>query len=139
MNKSLSATTLLPISAPPVEALVQDSASRWLTAVALGSAALAVSAQLSIPMVPVPMTMQTYVVIMLGALCGWRLAALTVLAYLLEGAAGLPVFSDGHAGLAWLMGRTGGYLVGYLAAAAVIGFLADRGWNNVWWKLALSG
>ena len=138
MNKSLSATTLLPISAPPVEALVQDSASRWLIAVALGSAALAVSAQLSIPMVPVPMTMQTYVVIMLGALCGWRLAALTVLAYLLEGAAGLPVFSDGHAGFAWLMGRTGGYLFGYLAAAAFIGFLADSGWNNVWWKLALS-
>lgn len=138
MNKSLSATTLLPISAPPVEALVQDSASLWLIAVALGSAALAVSAQLSIPMVPVPMTMQTYVVIMLGALCGWRLAALTVLAYLLEGAAGLPVFSDGHAGFAWLMGRTGGYLFGYLAAAAFIGFLADRGWNNVWWKLALS-
>ena len=138
MNKSLSATTLLPIAAPPVEALVQDSASRWLIAVALGSAALAVSAQLSIPMVPVPMTMQTYVVIMLGALCGWRLAALTVLAYLLEGAAGLPVFSDGHAGFAWLMGRTGGYLFGYLAAAAFIGFLADRGWNTVWWKLALS-
>ncbi len=136
MNKSLAATA--PTILPPVEALVKDSASLWLVAVALGSAALAVSAQLSIPMVPVPMTMQTYVVLMIGVMCGWRLAALTVLAYLIEGAAGLPVFSDGHSGLAWLMGKTGGYLFGYLVAAAAVGFLADRGWNSVWWKLALS-
>lgn len=136
MNKSLAATA--PTILPPVEALVKDSASLWLVAVALGSAALAVSAQLSIPMVPVPMTMQTYVVLMIGVMCGWRLAALTVLAYLIEGAAGLPVFSDGHSGLAWLMGKTGGYLFGYLFAAAAMGYLADRGWNSVWWKLALS-
>lgn len=138
MNKSLAVTSMPLAAAPPIEALVQTSALRWVVAIVLGSAALAIASQLSIPLQPVPMTMQTYAVIMIGALCGWRLAALTVLAYLVEGAAGLPVFADGAAGLAKMIGTTGGYLIGFLPAAALIGYLADRGWNNVAWKLAAS-
>jgi biotin transport system substrate-specific component len=84
-----------------------------------GSVLLALSAKIQVPFWPVPMTMQTFVVLMIGANMGARLAVATVLAYLIEGAVGLPVFSTG-AGLAFMAGPTGGYLMGFLAAALVL-------------------
>jgi biotin transport system substrate-specific component len=79
------------------------------------------------------MTMQTYVVLMLGALFGWRLGAATMITYLAEGALGLPVFAGTPAngiGLAYMAGPTGGYLAGYVVAVVVVGMLAARGWTR---------
>jgi len=96
------------------------------TLVLLGSALLAVSAKVQVPFWPVPMTMQTLIVLMIGAHAGTRLAGGTVLAYLLEGAVGLPVFSTG-AGLAFMAGPTGGYIVGFLVSALLVSFAVERG------------
>ena len=133
MNKSLA----LPSTAP-LATLVAGSALGRGLAVLIGSAALALSAQMTVPMYPVPMTMQTFAVIMIGALCGARLATEIVIAYLLEGAVGLPVFAAGASGIAAIIGNTGGYLVGFLPSAALIGWFADRGWNAGNLKLATS-
>ncbi|MCZ8261738.1 MAG: biotin transporter BioY [Beijerinckiaceae bacterium] len=99
---------------------------RDLALVLVGTMLLALSAKIQIPFYPVPMTMQSLVVMMIGAAYGWKLGGLTILAYLAEGALGLPVFASG-AGLAYMMGPTGGYLVGFLLAAMATGYLAERG------------
>ena len=91
--------------------------------VLIGTLALAISAHVQVPFWPVPMTMQTFVVLMIGAAFGTHLAAATLVVYLIEGTIGLPVFANA-AGLA---GPTAGYLVGFLVAAIVMGWLADRG------------
>jgi len=99
----------------------------------LGNALLWASAKLQIPFYPVPMTMQTFVVIVLGMAYGWRLGAATVGLYLLEGAFGLPVFAgtpEKGIGLAYIAGPTGGYLIGFLLASAACGWLAERGWDR---------
>jgi len=92
-----------------------------------GSALIALSAQVSIPLYPVPVTGQTLVVLMIGMAFGSRLGAATLAAYLFEGAMGMPVFANGGAGLAVIAGPTGGYLVGFLLAATLTGWLAERG------------
>lgn len=99
----------------------------------LGSLALWASAKIQVPFWPVPMTMQTYVVLVIGAACGWRLGVTTVLLYLAEGAMGLPVFAgtpERGIGLAYMAGPTAGYLLGFVVAAACIGWLAERGWDR---------
>ena len=98
-----------------------------------GTALLTVSAKIQIPFFPVPMTMQTFVVLVIGMAFGWRLGAATVLLYLAEGAAGLPVFAgtpERGIGIAYMAGGTGGYLIGYVLAAAACGWLAERGWDR---------
>lgn len=97
-----------------------------------GSLFIALSARIAIhlPFSPVPITGQTLAVLLAGALLGSRRGALSVLAYLAEGLAGLPVFSAGRAGLAHLLGPTGGYLIGFVAAAYLTGYLAERGWDR---------
>lgn len=90
---------------------------------------LAISAKIQVPFYPVPMTMQSLVVLVIGAAFGWRLGAATLALYLAEGAMGLPVFAQGG-GLPYMMGPTGGYLLGFVAAAAVTGYLAERGWTK---------
>lgn len=91
-----------------------------------GTALLALSAKVQVPFWPVPMTLQTLAVLTLGALLGARMAGATLIAYLIEGAAGLPVFASG-AGLAYMAGPTGGYLFGFLLAAVFAGWVSDRG------------
>jgi biotin transport system substrate-specific component len=93
----------------------------------LGVAVLAASAHIAIPFWPVPMTMQSGTVLLLGAVYGSGLAGATLLAYLAAGAIGLPVFAAG-AGLAYLAGPTAGYLLGFLLAASFMGFCSSRGW-----------
>ncbi len=100
---------------------------RTLVQVVLGVAFLALLAQVRFEVGPVPVTGQTLGVLLLAAAAGTRLGAFTVVAYLFVGAAGLPVFTGGGAGLATLTGTTAGYLVGFVAAAAVVGWLAERG------------
>ena len=118
----------------------QQAASRIarLAALALGGAlALAVSAKAQVPFYPVPLTLQTLAVLIIGAAFGARLAAATVVLYLAEGAAGLQVFAGAGAGPAYMAGPTGGFLLGFLVAAALIGWLAERGWDrSTGWLLA---
>jgi biotin transport system substrate-specific component len=119
------AAALLP--ARGVSRLARDAA------LALGGAlALALSAKVQVPFYPVPMTLQTLVVLILGAAYGARLATATVALYLAEGLVGLPVFAGALAGPAYMAGPTGGYLAGFLAAAALIAVLAERGWDRSW-------
>ena len=86
----------------------------------LGTMALTVSAKLKIPFYPVPMTMQTFVVLLLGMVLGYKLAAYTVILYLLQGSIGLHVFAKGG-GIAYLIGPTGGYLIGFIFTAFFAG------------------
>ena len=98
-----------------------------------GAALLTLSAKVQVPFYPVPMTMQTFVVLVIGMAFGWRLGTATVVLYLVEGAFGLPVFAGTPAkgiGLAYMAGPTGGYLVGFAVAAAFVGYLAERGWDR---------
>ena len=92
----------------------------------LGSLLLTISAKVKIPFYPVPMTMQTFLVIFIGIAFGWRLGLATVLLYLAEGAIGLPVFAgtpEKGIGIAYMVGTTGGYLVGFLVAVFFAGFV----------------
>ncbi len=114
----------------PEQASTASRAARAVLLALVGSAVLTLSARLSIPFWPVPMTLQSLAVLLIGAGFGLRLGAATVALYLIEGAVGLPVFAGTpmHGlGLAYMMGPTGGYLVGFLAAAALVGFFAERG------------
>ena len=97
----------------------------------VGSILLSLLARLSIPVPfsPVPITGQTLGVLLLGGLLGSRLATITVLTYLFEGAIGLPVFAGGSLGLLYLLGPTGGYLIGFVPAAYLVGYLSEKGWN----------
>jgi len=90
----------------------------------------ALAAQVVIPLYPVPVTGQTFMVLLTGALLGSRLGALAMFAYVIEGALGLPFFRGGAGGFAHLMGPTGGYLLSYPLAAFVVGLLAERGWDR---------
>jgi biotin transport system substrate-specific component len=107
----------------------------------VGTLLLTVSAKIQIPFWPVPMTMQTYVVLVLGMAYGWRLAGVTMLLYLLQGALGLPVFAgtpEKGIGLAYMMGPTGGYLVGFVIAAVAVGWLAERGFDRSFARAAIA-
>jgi biotin transport system substrate-specific component len=97
-----------------------------------GSWLMAASAwvEVRLPISVVPITGQTFGVLFVAALLGSRLGTAAVIAYLSQGAAGLPVFAGGAAGLAWLLGPTGGYLIGFLPAAFIVGLLAERGWDR---------
>ena len=95
-----------------------------------GSLALALSAKIQVPFWPVPITMQSMVALLIGIAFGSRLGALTILAYLAEGVAGLPVFAGMAAGPAYLAGPTGGYLLGFLLGGAFAGWAAERGWGR---------
>jgi biotin transport system substrate-specific component len=100
--------------------------------VTAGSLVVAVSAliQVRLPFTPVPITAQTLAVLLVGVLLGSRRGGFALLAYLGEGLAGLPVFAGGGFGLAHLLGPTGGYLIGFAAAAFLVGWLAERGWDR---------
>ena len=102
-----------------------------------GTLLLAVSSKIQVPFWPVPMTMQTFIVFIIGMSYGWKLAFSTLIAYLVEGSLGLPVFAKGG-GLLYLIGPTAGYLYGMAIAAGVIGFLAERGYNNSYIKSLIS-
>lgn len=97
-----------------------------LVTIVLGTVALTIAAKISVPVWPVPVTLQTFAVAALAAAFGWRIGVATVALYILEGMAGLPVFATGG-GPAYLLGPTGGFIVGWLPMAYVIGLAADRG------------
>ena len=115
-----------------VGSILEDRISSpiWMvTLVVVGSILLTISAKIQIPFFPVPMTMQTFAVCIIGMTLGRLLGTATILLYLLEGAIGLPVFANGG-GLAYMTGPTGGYLIGFLIAGFVLGNLSDKGWGK---------
>lgn len=125
MTQSLSSTS----SFSPLR--LQSRSLAWQAgAVVLGTLFLALSSYVEVPMVPVPMTLQTLAVTLVGALYGWRLGAITIVAWLIEGAIGLPVLSGGAAGAHHFVGPTAGYLFAFPLAGALVGLLAERGWNG---------
>ena len=105
-------------------------AMRAVLLAVVGSALVAISAQIQVPMYPVPMTMQPFAVIVIGAAFGARLGAATLLLYMAEGALGLPVFAGLKGGAAMLTGPTAGYIVGFVLASGAVGWLAERGWDR---------
>ena len=124
----------IALNRPLVGHFVPDAGAARLATLAgfaiLGSLILWASAKISVPFWPVPMTLQTGAVAALAALYGSRLGLATVLLYLVEGALGLPVFQgtpQQGIGLAYMVGTTGGYLLGFAVAAFLIGWLAERG------------
>lgn len=106
--------------------------TRTILLAIIGSMIVAISAQVSVPMMPVPMTLQTLAVLAVGAAYGARLGAVTLALYTLEGAAGLPVFANFQAGLFLPTGEiiaTGGFIIGFIVAAALVGHLVEKGWG----------
>lgn len=104
-----------------------------IVVVILATVLLIISAKISIPFYPVPLTMQTFVVVGLGMALGSKRGVAAVLLYLAEGAIGLPVFAGtphGGIGLTYMIGSTGGYLFGFIIAAYISGFFAERGWDS---------
>lgn len=112
---------------------VRFSALRAIVLMAVGTALLTLSAKVQVPLPYVPMTLQTLVVLIIGASYGWRLGGATVALYLAQGAMGMPVFANTPpmpAGIGYLMGPTGGFLFGFFVAAVVMGYMAERGWDR---------
>ena len=113
----------------------------------LGSILLAISSKIKIPFYPVPMTMQTFVVVLIGMLYGWKLGVFTVTLYLFEGAIGLPVFAgtpEKGIGLIYFTGPTMGYLMGFLLAVFISGYFypkiktSEQNVENLLGKLIIS-
>ncbi len=131
MNTATIAPTTLADALWP-----ETAAKRRVRAIVLavaGSLLLTLSAKIQVPFWPVPMTMQTFAVLVIAMALGPRLGVATVGLYLVEGAVGLPVFAgtpERGIGLAYMAGPTGGYLAGFLGAAALLGWLNTRGWDR---------
>ncbi len=109
--------------------------------VVLGIAILAVAAKIKVPMWPVPITMGTFAVLTIGAAYGARLGLVTILGYMIIGALGFDVFAGSSAeayGLTYMMGGTGGYLLGYVMATVALGWFAQAGWDRSAGKMALA-
>jgi biotin transporter BioY len=121
---SMSADTLVGAALYPVDW------TRSVSIVVAFSLLVALSAQVVIPIGPVPITGQSFAVLLTGALLGSRLGAMAMIVYLVEGVSGLPFFYGGHGGLGHLLGPTGGYLVAFPAAAFITGAFAENGWDK---------
>jgi biotin transport system substrate-specific component len=106
-----------------------NAALRATALILIGSGLMALAAHIQVPFWPVKLSMQSFVVVVLGMAYGSRLGGATMLAYIAEGAVGLPVFQSG-VGLAYLVGPTGGYLLGFVLAATLAGYCVERGALN---------
>lgn len=118
---------LVPLALPQNKTLRLVS---QLLLVVAGTLALTLSAKTKVLLGPVDLSLQTLVVLLIGAAFGWRLAVATLLLYLAEGAMGFPVFQstpEKGIGLAYMVGPTGGYLAGFIVMAAIVGWAADKG------------
>ncbi len=125
-----------------VKVLPNQKIIKYLLTIFLGSLLLTISAKIRIPFYPVPMTMQTFVVVLLGIAFGWKIGLATISLYLFEGIIGLPVFAgtpEKGVGLAYFMGPTMGYLIGFLFATFIAGYLnLNKNMFIVFLKLILS-
>ena len=133
-HNSVLAEVILPLTG-------QAMRVKQIILVIAGIAALAVAAKIKIPMIPVPMTMGTFAVLSIGAAYGMRLGLVTIIGYMLIGALGFDVFAGSSAetyGITYMMGGTGGYLVGYVLAVLALGYAAHQGWDRSIRKMALA-
>ncbi len=112
---------------------------RSLILAVAGSAFIAIAAQIVVPFFTVPMTMQVFAVLLIGLTYGRTLGLATLMLYLAEGAAGLPVFAGDKFGLATFLGPTGGYLLGFALCAGALGWLAEKGFSRGFLFTILSG
>lgn len=119
MNSSLLSNRVWPAAS--------GSLMRNAVLAVFGSALVALAAQVNVPMLPVPMTLQTLAVLAIGAAYGARLGAITLALYAFEGTIGLPVFAEFKSGV---MLASFGYVLGFIAAAGLVGWLAERGWDR---------
>ncbi len=130
MNNSIATRPLSSLALP------ESGAARFATQAAMvigGTLILTLAAKTKVPLGIVDINLGTFAVMAIGVTYGWRLALVTLLAYLAEGAAGFPVFQgtpEKGIGLAYMVGPTGGYLVGYVLLAVIAGWAADRGWDR---------
>lgn len=109
----------------------------WLSDIALvvaGTALVAVLAQVAIPLWPVPVTGQTLAVLLVGASLGAARGAAALALYAILGGIGLPIYSDASSGWSVLLGPTGGYIIGFIVSAALVGWAAERAWDRGWYK-----
>lgn len=113
-----------------VDRVVPKSLATDIALISAGAAITAVAAQLVIPASPVPFTFQTLAVLLVGATLGSVRGALSMALYVLVGVLGMPVFSNAGHGIEVVLGATGGFIIGFIAAAAVIGALAERKWSS---------
>lgn len=125
LHKISYSNTVLALAARPKAGL-----NYQLLLIVAGSLLVALSAQIELPMWPVPVTLQTLAVLLVGGVLGSRLGALSMVLYLFEGTLGLPVFAGGAGSLAYFAGPTAGYLFGFVAAAYIVGWFCERGWDR---------
>ena len=133
-HNSVLAEAILPLTG-------QLMRVKQIILVIAGIAALALAAKIKIPMDPVPITMGTFAVLSIGAAYGMRLGLVTIIGYMLIGALGFDVFAGSSAdafGITYMMGGTGGYLVGYVLAVLALGYAARHGWDRSIGKMALA-
>ena len=125
-----------------VKSFKQAKFIKYIFVALIGSIFLAISSKIKIPFYPVPMTMQTFVVLLIGITLGWKLAVATISLYLFEGIIGLPVFSgtpEKGVGLAYFVGPTMGYLIGFIVAGYLAGrFIYDNNLIKNFLKLSLA-
>ena len=121
---------LLTNRATIVDRVIPRSLVADIALVVAGTALTAVAAQLAIPTQPVPFTFQTLAVLLVGASLGTVRGALSMALYALVGALGLPVFSGASHGVGVLFGATGGFIFGFIVAAALVGYLAEKSWSS---------
>ena len=124
MSTDISSDTLMGAALAPLDS------TRSVGLVIVFSLFIAACAQFVLPVGAVPITGQSFAVLLTGALLGSRLGALAVIAYLIEGAVGLPFFAAGGSGIARFLTQTGGYLVAFPAAAFITGAFAEHGWDK---------
>lgn len=118
-----------------VDRFIPRSLTADIALIASGAALTAAAAQVAIPLWPVPVTGQTFAVLLVGAALGSIRGAIAMALYVVLGALGLPIFTGGVSG--WAFGPTLGYLVGFVFAAAVVGFFAERSWGSKWLLVAI--
>ncbi|MEV8254043.1 biotin transporter BioY [Rhodoglobus sp. NPDC076762] len=136
MAKSVSERFFKPTM---IDLIFGPSVASSAVFIAAAAGATAIAAQFVVPLNPVPITAQTLVVMVAGLSLGATRAALAMLVYALLGLSGLPVFSNAQGGSDVLAGSSGGYIVGYIFAAWLIGALAERGWNKTFSRAAVAG
>jgi Uncharacterized conserved protein len=122
----------------PNDLIRAEKLIRKILLVLFGSALIALCAKIYVPLYPVPITMQTFGVFLIGLTYGWRLGGTTIAIYLFGGALGLPVFAKSGLGIAYLFGPTGGFLFGFFFAAVACGWFAERGFDRSYVKLFIS-
>lgn len=118
---------------------LKDNIALDMVFIILGSIFVALSSQFAIylPFSPVPITGQTFAVLFTGAVLGSKRGGLSLVLYILEGAIGLPVFAGGTGGFAVLFGPTAGYLIGFIPAAILVGYLSQKGFDKQWYSMLI--